>query len=75
MQISRAEEMSLSANQGRAEMDRKRLVWKAQGSPAVGAPKGVRGGAVDPAELVVELAPMEIHTFLSASFITCHDKL
>lgn len=54
--------MSLSANQERAEMERKRLVWKVQGS--VEEPKVVRGGPVDPAKLVVELAPMEIRTFL-----------
>ncbi|RVX17989.1 putative alpha-mannosidase [Vitis vinifera] len=60
--ISSAEEMSLSANQGRAEMEKKRLVWKAEGSPQ-GA-KAARGGAVDPAGLVVELGPMEIRTFV-----------
>lgn len=60
--ISSAEEMSLSANQGRAEMEKKRLVWKAEGSPQ-GA-KVARGGAVDPAGLVVELGPMEIRTFV-----------
>ena len=68
IQISSAEEMSLSANQGRAEMEKKRLVWKAEGSPE-GANnnnnyKAVRGRAVDPAKLVVELGPMEIRTFL-----------
>lgn len=62
IQISSAEEMSLSANQGRAEMEKKRLVWKAEGSPQ-GA-KAARGGAVDPAGLVVELGPMEIRTFV-----------
>ena len=54
--------MSLSANQERAEMEKKRLVWKVEGSAE--EPKVVRGGPVDPAELVVELAPMEIRTFL-----------
>lgn len=53
--------MSLSANQERAEMENKRLVWKVEG-PAE-EPKVVRGGPVDPVELVVELAPMEIRTF------------
>ncbi|XP_038999526.1 probable alpha-mannosidase At5g13980 [Hibiscus syriacus] len=61
--INKVTEMSLSANQGRAEMERKRLVWKVEGSSEE-APKVVRGGPVDPAKLVVELAPMEIRTFV-----------
>lgn len=55
--------MSLSANQERAEMKKKRLVWKVEGSSGE-EPKVMRGGPVDPATLVVELAPMEIRTFL-----------
>lgn len=55
--------MSLSANQGRAEMEKKRLVWKVEGSSGE-SPKVVRGGPVDPSILVVELAPMEIRTFV-----------
>lgn len=54
--------MSLSANQERAEMEKKRLVWKAEGSSRKQA--ALRGGPVDPAKLVVELAPMEIRTFV-----------
>lgn len=54
--------MSLSANQERAEMEKKRLVWEVEG-PAKEF-KVVRGGPVDPVKLVVELAPMEIRTFL-----------
>ncbi|KAK9044976.1 hypothetical protein V6N11_058866 [Hibiscus sabdariffa] len=61
--INKVREMSLTANQGRAEMEKKRLVWKVEGSSEE-APKVVRGGPVDPATLVVELAPMEIRTFL-----------
>lgn len=53
--------MSLSANQIRAEMEKKRLVWKVEGSTEES--KVVRGGPVDPEKLVVELAPMEIRTF------------
>lgn len=53
--------MSLSANQERAEMEKKRLVWKVQGSTEES--KVVRGGPVDPTKLVVELVPMEIRTF------------
>lgn len=56
-------ETSLSANQERAEMEKKRLVWQVEGSLGE-EPKVVRGGAVDPANLVVELAPMEIRTFV-----------
>lgn len=54
--------MSLSANQGRAEMEKKRLVWKVEGSSEE-EPKVLRGGPVDPTKLVVDLAPMEIRTF------------
>ncbi|XP_068656340.1 alpha-mannosidase At3g26720-like [Aristolochia californica] len=60
--ISKITEMNLSANQERAEMEKKRLVWN-----VVGAPKEesvMRGGPVDPYKLVVELAPMEIRTFI-----------
>ncbi|XP_057982566.1 alpha-mannosidase At3g26720 [Malania oleifera] len=59
--ISKVTEMSLSANQERAEMEQKRLVWKVEGSPVEA--EMVRGGPVDPGKLVVELAPMEIRTF------------
>lgn len=55
-------ELSLSANQERADMEKKRLVWKVAG--AAEERKVARGGPVDPAKLVVELAPMEIRTFL-----------
>nr|GEY53800.1 probable alpha-mannosidase At5g13980 [Tanacetum cinerariifolium] len=61
--ITKVSEMSLSANQGRVEMEKKRLVWKAEGSKDdETAPP--RGGPVDPLKLVVELAPMEIRTFI-----------
>ncbi|KAI9121310.1 hypothetical protein K1719_008343 [Acacia pycnantha] len=60
--IIKVTEMSLSANQERAEMEKKRLEWKVQGSSE--EHKLVRGGPVDPAKLLVELAPMEIRTFL-----------
>lgn len=55
--------MSLSANQEREEMEKKRLVWKVESSHDE-EPKALRGGPVDPIELVVELAPMEIRTFI-----------
>ncbi|KAL5564813.1 hypothetical protein UlMin_027977 [Ulmus minor] len=59
--INKINEMSLSANQGRSEMEKKRLVWKVEGESE--EPNAVRGGPVDPTNLVVELAPMEIRTF------------
>lgn len=61
-QINKVTEMSLSANQERAEMEKRKLNWKVEGSTE--GPKVVRGGPVDPTKLVVELAPMEIRTFL-----------
>ncbi|OMO52365.1 hypothetical protein COLO4_37248 [Corchorus olitorius] len=61
--INKVTEMNLSANQGRTEMEKKRLVWKTEGSSGE-SPKAVRGGPVDPAALVVQLAPMEIRTFV-----------
>ncbi|CAN6485588.1 unnamed protein product [Victoria cruziana] len=57
-------EMNLSANQERATMEKKRLVWNVEGAPL---PETVlRGGPVDPARLIVELGPMEIRTFVLA---------
>ncbi|KAF9618955.1 hypothetical protein IFM89_002950 [Coptis chinensis] len=61
--ISKVTEMNLSANQRRAEMERKRLVWTVEGAPREEA-KAVRGGSIDPSKLVVELGPMEIRTFI-----------
>ncbi|KAL8557447.1 hypothetical protein ACS0TY_004754 [Phlomoides rotata] len=61
-QIGKVVETSLSGNQERSEMERKRLVWKAQGGNEES--KSTRGGAVDPVKLVVELSPMEIRTFV-----------
>ncbi|KAL0351207.1 UNVERIFIED_CONTAM: Alpha-mannosidase [Sesamum radiatum] len=61
-QIGKVVEMSLSGNQERSEMEKRRLVWKAEGWG--GESKLTRGGAVDPGELLVELAPMEIRTFV-----------
>lgn len=62
LQISKVTETNLSANQERRKMEKKRLIWKVEGFSE--EPKVVRGGPVDPAKLVVELAPMEIRTFL-----------
>ncbi|GLT27151.1 hypothetical protein SLA2020_021750 [Shorea laevis] len=64
--INKVTEMSLSGNQERTEMEKKRLVWKVDPSSAAEEGKVVqRGGAVDPEKLVVELAPMEIRTFVT----------
>lgn len=52
----------MSANQERAEMEKKRLKFKVEGSQSVETV--VRGGPVDPSKLVVELGPMEIRTFV-----------
>jgi alpha-mannosidase len=54
--------MNLSANQERAEMEKKKLVWKVEGGSSEKS-KVVRGGPVDPTKLIVELVPMEIRTF------------
>ena len=43
-------------------MERKRLVWKVEGSAEESQVS--RGGAVDPEKLVVELAAMQIRTFI-----------
>lgn len=61
-QIKKVNEMSISANQEREEMEKKRLVWKAAGSS--NGQKASRGGPIDPVKLIVELAPMEIRTFV-----------
>ncbi|KAL2533932.1 Glycosyl hydrolase family 38 protein [Abeliophyllum distichum] len=61
--IIKVTEMSLSANQEREEMEKKRLVWKVEGLD--GKEENVlRGRPVDPVKLLVELAPMEIRTFV-----------
>ena len=70
LQIGKVVETSLSANQERKEMEKKRLVWKSEGLPRQGAV--TRGGPVDPATLVVELAPMEIRTFLIVGHTSHH---
>lgn len=72
-QISKVTETNLSANQDRKEMEKKRLVWKVEGSSRE-EQKFARGGPVDPAKLLVELAPMEIRTFvIEFSAATHHD--
>ena len=55
--------MSLSANQEREVMEKKRLTWKVADSNTE-QNKVTRGEPVDPTELVVKLAPMEIRTFI-----------
>ncbi|CAL9037049.1 probable alpha-mannosidase At5g13980 [Musa acuminata AAA Group] len=55
-------EMNLSANQERAEMEKKKLKWGVESSST--DETIVKGGLVDPSKLVVELGPMEIRTFI-----------
>ncbi|KAL3720552.1 hypothetical protein ACJRO7_005376 [Eucalyptus globulus] len=59
--IKEVKEMSLSANQEKSEM--KRMTWKVEGE-VVAEPTPLRGGPVAMSDLVVELGPMEIRTFL-----------
>ncbi|XP_030535906.1 alpha-mannosidase [Rhodamnia argentea] len=59
--IKEVKEMSLSANQEKSEM--KRMTWKVEGEVAA-EPMPLRGGPVNVPDLVVELGPMEIRTFL-----------
>ncbi|GMP34294.1 hypothetical protein CsSME_00007221 [Camellia sinensis var. sinensis] len=61
--INKITEMSLSANQEREEMLKKRLVWKVEGARDEEF-KVLRGGPVNPIKQVVELTPMEIRTFV-----------
>lgn len=53
--------MSLSANQERAEMEKKKLIWNVEGPVSADT---LKGGAVNPSKALVELAPMEIRTFI-----------
>lgn len=53
--------MSLSANQEKSQM--KKMTWKVEGDKG-GEPMAIRGGPVNDSDLVVELGPMEIRTFL-----------
>ncbi|RZC60496.1 hypothetical protein C5167_022265 [Papaver somniferum] len=61
--IKKVTELSLSANQQREEMEKKRLVWKVEGASGKEPEVVLRGEPVDPTKLVVELGPMEIRTF------------
>ncbi|CAI0456276.1 unnamed protein product [Linum tenue] len=60
--IGQVVETSLSANQERSEMEKRRLVWKAEGSSSDETAR--RGRPIDYTKLEVELLPMEIRTFL-----------
>ncbi|KAL5717332.1 alpha-mannosidase [Ranunculus cassubicifolius] len=62
--ISEVIETTLSANQEKAEWEKKKLQWKVESSGKDGPEVGVRGGPVDPTKLVVELGPMEVRTFV-----------
>ncbi|KOM32202.1 hypothetical protein LR48_Vigan01g175800 [Vigna angularis] len=58
--IKELKEVSLSANQEKSEI--KKMTWKVEGDNGQ-EPQGLRGGPVNN-NLVVELGPMEIRTFL-----------
>ncbi|XP_062151727.1 probable alpha-mannosidase At5g13980 [Alnus glutinosa] len=72
--IRKVTETSLSANQERTEMEKRRLVWKVEGFSGEEL-KVVRGGPIDPAKLVVELTPMEIRTFVIDFIPVFHDDV
>ncbi|KAL5122566.1 Alpha-mannosidase [Glycine soja] len=59
--IKELKEVSLSSNQEKSEM--KRMTWKVEGDKGQ-EPLAIRGGPVSYHNLVVELGPMEIRTFL-----------
>ncbi|CAL5324259.1 unnamed protein product [Camellia sinensis] len=59
--IKEVKEVSLSTNQDKSQM--KKMTWKVEGDNG-GAPRAIRGGPVNISDLVVELGPMEIRTFL-----------
>lgn len=61
MQIRGLIEVSLSANQEKEKMKKK--TWNVAGDKGQGS-KSVRGGPVSHINLVVELGPMEIRSFL-----------
>ncbi|KAL8049130.1 hypothetical protein ABFX02_06G001300 [Erythranthe guttata] len=75
--VVKVKEMSLSGNQERIEMEKKRLKWKVQFDEEDEEEEeeipSVRGGPVDPVELVVQLAPMEIRTFIIHFSYDNHD--
>ncbi|KAK7252975.1 hypothetical protein RIF29_37311 [Crotalaria pallida] len=60
--IKKVKEVSLSANQEKSKMKKKKT-WKVRGD--IGQePPPVKGGPVNNFDLIVELGPMEIRTFL-----------
>ncbi|CAL5369072.1 unnamed protein product [Camellia sinensis] len=59
--IKEVKEVSLSTNQDKSQM--KKMTWKVEGDNG-GAARAIRGGPVNISDLVVELGPMEIRTFL-----------
>ncbi|KAI5054059.1 hypothetical protein GOP47_0031048, partial [Adiantum capillus-veneris] len=61
-QVQSIEETSLSANQKKSEM-KAPLKWKVEGTGEM-QQAAQRGGPIDQKDLIVELAPMEIRTFL-----------
>ncbi|XP_042025664.1 alpha-mannosidase isoform X1 [Salvia splendens] len=62
--ITKIRETSLTANQDKSEM--KRTTWQVEGTAQneAAAPAPTRGASVDAATLLVQVAPMEIRTFI-----------
>lgn len=60
VQIKEVKEVTLSANQEKSEV--KKLEWNIEASEA--SPKILRGRPLRDDETIVEIAPMEIRTFL-----------
>lgn len=61
-QIKELKETSLSANQDKSKM--KKMSWEVEGENSSNSSAAIKGGPVDMSNLVVELGPMEIRTFL-----------
>ncbi|KAE9606629.1 putative alpha-mannosidase [Lupinus albus] len=61
--IKKVVEVSLSANQEKTKMKKKKKTWKVEGDKEQ-EPQPIRGGPVSTHNFVVELGPMEIRTFL-----------
>ncbi|CAA7056988.1 unnamed protein product [Microthlaspi erraticum] len=61
--IKEVKEMSLAATQEKDKMKEK-MKWKVETDPQQASSPPLRGGPLDKSALVVELAPMEIRTFL-----------
>ncbi|CAK0803641.1 unnamed protein product [Prorocentrum cordatum] len=64
MAVAAVEERGLAASISRAEVLRRRVPWPVEGEPAVRARPAAAGPAAPGGELVYELGPLQIRTFL-----------